>query len=165
MNVGGFSDHQYKTSDTNRYERYFFNARVSQVNVNTMKRILEQRSELQVAKCLIVHVLASSYNVSSLELRNKKKATLQWNFSVANDIALNQVRVYHETVYADKVVSKFWFVRSFPLNITRNSLATLLPKTCPRPVLKKTRPYHSFARYISTFCVLRDTLTVIQFSL
>ena len=98
MNVGGLSDHQNKTSETNRYKRYFLTARISQVNVNTMKRIFEQRSELQVAKCLLVHVLSSSYNVSSLELRNKGKATQQWSLRVANDIVPNHVRVYHEGV-------------------------------------------------------------------
>ena len=46
MIVGGFSEHQNKTNDTNRYKGYFFTARVSQVNVNTVKRIFEQRSEL-----------------------------------------------------------------------------------------------------------------------
>ena len=112
MNVESFLAHQNKTSDTNRYKGYFLAARVSQFKVNTMKIIFEQRSELQVAKCLIVHVLSSSYNVSSLELLNKKKATLQWSFPVANDIVLNQVGVYHERVYAYNVVSKFWFVRS-----------------------------------------------------
>ena len=60
MNAGGFSEHQNTTSDTDRYKGYFFTARVPQVNVDTMKRIFEQRSELQVAKCLIVHVLSSS---------------------------------------------------------------------------------------------------------
>ena len=95
MNVGGFSEHQNKTSDTDRYKRYFFTARISQVNVNTMKKIFEQWSELQVAKCLIVHVLSSSYNVSRLKLRNKRKAKQQWSFCVANDIVLNQVGVYH----------------------------------------------------------------------
>ena len=75
MNVGGFSEHQNKTTNTDRYKGYFFTARVSQLNVNTMKRIFEQWSELQVAKCLIVRVLSSSYNVSRLELRNEKKAT------------------------------------------------------------------------------------------
>ena len=120
MNVGGFSEHQNKTSDADRYKGYFFTPRVSQVNVNTMKRFFEQRSELQVAKCLIIHVLHGSYNVSRLELRNKKKATQQGSLCVANDIVLNQVRVYHERMYADNVVSKFWFVRSFPLNITPN---------------------------------------------
>ena len=65
MNVGGFSEHQNKTSDTDRYKGHFFTARFSQVNVNTMKRIFQQWSELQVAKCLIVHFLSSSYNVSS----------------------------------------------------------------------------------------------------
>ena len=78
-----------------------------------MERLSEQRSELQFAKCLTVHVLSSSYNVSRLELRNKKKATQQWSLSVANDILLNQGSVYHERVYAYNVVSKSWFVRSF----------------------------------------------------
>ena len=75
MNVGGIFEHQNKTSDTDRYKGHFFTARVSQVNVVTMKWIFEQRPELQVAKCLIVHVLSSSYNVSRLELRNERKAT------------------------------------------------------------------------------------------
>ena len=88
-------------------------ARVSQINVITMKRIFEQRSEFQVAKSLIVHVLSSSYNVSSLELRHKRKATQQGSFRVANDIVCNQVGLCHERVYADNVVSKFWFVRSY----------------------------------------------------
>ena len=113
MNVGGFSEHQNKTSDTDRYKGFFLPARVSQVTVNTVKRIFEQRSELQVAKCLIVHVLSSSYNVSTLELRNKRKATQQWSLCVTNDIVLNQVCVYHERVYAYNVVSKLRFVRSF----------------------------------------------------
>ena len=63
-----------------------------------MKRIFEQRSELPVAKCLIVHVLSSSYNVSKLEFRKKKKATQQRRLCVANDIVLNQVGVYYESV-------------------------------------------------------------------
>ena len=112
MKVGGFSEHQNKTSDTNRYKRCFFTAGFSQVNMITMKKIFEQRSELQVAKCLIVRVLSSSYNVSSLELRKKGKATQQWSPRVANDIVLIQIRVFHERVYVDNVVSKFWFVRS-----------------------------------------------------
>ena len=78
-----------------------------------MKKNFEQRSDLQVAKCLIVQVLSNSYNVSTLELRNEKKTTQQWSLCVANDIVLNQVGAYHERVYADNVVSKFWFVRSF----------------------------------------------------
>ena len=138
MNVGSFSEHQIKTSDTDRYKRYFFTARVSQVNVITMKRIFEQRSELQLAKCLIVHVLSSSYNVSRLELSNKKEATQQWSFCVANDILLNQVGVYHDRVYADNVVSKFWFVRSFSsqhyskfiTNITCENVSQIRTKEC-----------------------------------
>ena len=94
MNVGGIPEHQNNTLDTNRYKRYFSTARVRQVNVNTMKRIFEQRSELQVAKCLLVHVLSSSYSVSRLEFPNKRKSAQQGSLRVANDIVLNQVRVY-----------------------------------------------------------------------
>ena len=78
MDVASFSEHQNKTSDTDRYKWDFFTASFSQVNVNTMKRIFEQWSELQVAKCLIVHLLSSAYTVSRLELRNKRKALQQW---------------------------------------------------------------------------------------
>ena len=98
MIVGSFPEHQNKTRDTDRYKWYFFTARVSQVNVNTMERFFEQRFELQVAKCLIVHVVSSSYNVSGLELRKKRKATQQRSLCVANDNVLNQVCVYHERV-------------------------------------------------------------------
>ena len=146
MNVGGFCEHENKTSDTDRYKGYFFTARVSQVNVNTMKTVFEQRSELQLAKCLRVLVPSSSYNVSRLELRSKNKATQQWSFCVANDIVLYQICVYQERVYAFNVVNNFCFVRSFPLRITPNSLSTLLPKMCPRSVLKNAIPDFSFAR-------------------
>ena len=138
MNVGSFSEHQNKTSDTHRSKRYFVTTRVSQVNVNTMKRSFEQRSELQVGKYLIVHVLSSSYNVSRLELRNKKKATQQWSLCVANDIVLNQVGVYHERVYAHNVVRKLWFVRYFSsqhyskiiTNITSENVSQIRTKEC-----------------------------------
>ena len=103
-----------------------------------MKRIFQQRSELQGTKCLTVHVLSSSYNVFRLELRNKKKATQQWTLCVANDIVLNQVGVYHERVYADNVVSKFWSVRSFSsqhyskfiTNITSGNVSQIPTKEC-----------------------------------
>ena len=138
MNVGSFPEHQNKTSDTDRNKKYFFTARVSQVNVNTMKRVFEQRSELQVAKCLIVHVLSSSYNVSRLELRNRRKATQQWSLCVTNYFVLNQVGVYHERRYADNVVSKFWFVRSlssqhhskFITNIASENVSQTRTKEC-----------------------------------
>ena len=68
MNVGGFSEHQNKTSDTGRYNGSFSTARLSQVNVNTMKTVFEQRSELSVTEALLVHVLSSGYSFSNLEL-------------------------------------------------------------------------------------------------
>ena len=131
-----------------------------------MKRSFEQRSELQVAKYLIVHVLSSSYIVSRLELRNKKKATQQWSLCVAKDIVLNQVGVFHERMYADNVVSKFWFVRSFSsqhyskfiTNITSEYVSQMRTKEC------KTGSFICNCKS-QIFCVLRDTLTLIQFSL
>ena len=44
MNVGDISKHQNKLSDTDRKKRCFFTARVSQVKVNTTKRIFPERS-------------------------------------------------------------------------------------------------------------------------
>ena len=139
MNVGGFFELQNKTSETDRYKGYFFTARVSQVNMDTTKRIFEQRSELQVAKCLIVHVLSSSYNVSSLELRNEGKVTQQWSLCVANDIVLNQVRVYHEGVYADNVVSKFWFVRSFSSQHYCKFITNIIPENVSKICTKECK--------------------------
>ena len=63
MKVGGFSEHQNKTSVTDRQKGFLSTARVTQVNVNTMKKVFEKRFELQVAKYLIVIVLSSNYNV------------------------------------------------------------------------------------------------------
>ena len=56
---------------------------------------------------------ASSCNISRFELRNQNKTTQQWGLQVTTDIVLNQVRVYHDRVYADNVLSNFWFVISF----------------------------------------------------
>ena len=46
MNVAGFSKHQNKTSDTDRYKGYFFTRWVSQIDVYTMKRVFEQGFKL-----------------------------------------------------------------------------------------------------------------------
>ena len=165
MNIGSFSEHQNKTSDTNRYKRYFFTTRVSQVNVNTMKRLSQHRSGLQVAKRLIVHVLSSSYNFSRLDLRKKRKATQQWSLCVANDIVLNQVAVCHERVYADTVVSKLWFLRSFSPQHYSKFITNITSENVSQIRTKNARSDPSFARWVSVFCVLRDILTLIQFPL
>ena len=68
----------------------------------------------------------------------EKKATQQWSLRVANDFVLNQVRVYHERVYADNVVSKFWFVGSFSsqhyskiiTNVTSENVSQIPTKEC-----------------------------------
>ena len=101
-----------KTRNTHRYNGFFHRSPLSSQREN-YERIFEQWSELQVAKFLIVHVLSSSYNFSSFQLWNEKKATQHWGPRVVNGFVPNQVRVYHERVYADNVVSKLWFVKSF----------------------------------------------------
>ena len=156
MNVGGFSEHRNKTRDTYRYEEYFFTTRVSQVKVIFMERIFEQRSELPVAECLIVHVLSSSYNVSRLELRNKKKATQHWSLCVANDIVLNQVHVNHERVFTDNVISKFWLVRSFPSQHYSKLITNITSENVPQIRTKECKTRSFICKEISTFCVLRD---------
>ena len=138
INAGGFFEHQNKTRVTDRYKKYFSTACISQANVKTMKRFFEQRSELHVAKCLINHVLSSSFDVSNFELRNTKKATQHWSLRVANDIVLNHVRKYHDRVYADNVLNEFWLVRSLSSQpyskfITKNSsekMSQFLNKEC-----------------------------------
>ena len=165
MNVRGISEHQNKASDTDRYKGYFFTARVSQVDVKAMKTLFEQRSVLQVAKCLIVHVLSSSNFVFSLEIRNKKKATQEWNFRIANHIVLNQVPVYLERVFADNVVSNFQLVRlfssqhhsKFNTNITSESASQVCTKE------SKTRSF--FCKVNVIVWALWDTLAMIQLSL
>ena len=113
MKIGGFPKNQSQTSDTKYSKKIFFTARASQVNVTTMKRIFKQRSELLIIEGFIIHGPSSSYNVSRVDVRSKPKGTQQWWLCVANDSVFNQVRVYHERVYADNVLSNFWFVSSF----------------------------------------------------
>ena len=67
-----------------------------------------------------------------------KKANQQCNLCVAYDIVLNQVHVYHERVYADNVVSKVWFLRSFSsppyskftTNITSKNVSQIRTNEC-----------------------------------
>ena len=93
----------------------------------------------------MLHVLSSSYNVSSPELWNEWK-TQQWGLRVTSDIVLNQVRVYHERVFADTAVSKLWFVRSFTSQQHSNFVANNIPKMYPWSALKNARPDLPFAK-------------------
>ena len=105
------------------------------------------------------------YCLQPLELRNKKKETQQWILRIANDTVLNQVRVYHERVYADNVGSKVWFLRSFSsqhcskfnINNTSENVSQIRTKKC------KTRSF--ICKVNLNFLRLRDTLTVIRFSM
>ena len=131
-----------------------------------MQRIFWQRSELQVAKCLIVHVLSSSYIVSSLQLRNKRKTTQQGSFHVANELVLSQVRVYHARVYADNVVSsKFWFVRFFSSQHYSKFIANISSENVSQIRTTECETSSFICKVNLSFCVPQATLTVIQFSL
>ena len=70
-------------------------------------------------------LLSSSFIVSNFELWNEKRAAQQWNLRVIIDIVLNEARVYHKKVYAEKVVSKFWCVRSFSSQHHSKLIATI----------------------------------------
>ena len=82
-------------------------------------------------------MLFSSYNVSRLELCNKKYNTGR-GFRVAKEFVLNQVRVFYERVYADNDVSKFRFVMysssqhysKFIANITSQNVSQVRIKKC-----------------------------------
>ena len=165
MNCGGFLQHQNKTSDTDRYKRYFFTARVSHVSVNTVERIFEQLSELQVVKCLLVHVLSKSYIVSRLEPRNKRKPTQQWSFRVANDIVLNQAGVYHERVYVNNVVRKFWFVKSFSFQQYSKFITKLTSEIVSQIRAKECKTGFFICKVNLNFLRSSRTLTLIQFLL
>ena len=110
-----------------------------------MKKHIELCSELYFSICLIVLVLPSSYKLSSFELRKKKKATQQRSFSVANEMALNQVLVYLERVYADNFVSKFWFTVSSSSQhhskLTSNSFSEFVSQVCTNEC--KTKSFFS----------------------
>ena len=83
------------------------------------------------------------------------------NYSL-NDFLINKFRVYHERVYMDNVVSNIWFVRSFSSQRHSNLIPNIATEKVSQNRTKNARPDPSFAKYISTFCVPRDTLTVIQ---
>ena len=159
MNVGGFSKHQNKTKNTDRYKCFFHRSCLSQVNVNTLQGMFDQWSELQVAKCPILHVLSSSYNVSSFELWNEKKATQRRGLRDANDIVLNQDRVCYERVYADKVVSNLWFVRSFSSQHHSNFIANNATEIVSQFRTEKFNTRSFICKVKLNFFVLRDTLT------
>ena len=158
LNVGGFSKHRNKTSDTNRYKVDFFKARFSPVNMITMKKFFEQRSEWQVAEYLIVHLVSSNYNFYSLELRNKRRATQQLNFRVAEDTVLNHVRVYHERVYPDKIVIKVWFVRSFASQHYSKVISNITSGSFYQVRIKKTQEQILRLQSISQLFAVFETL-------
>ena len=151
INVRGFSERQNKSSDADRYQWFF-------VSLKSMWQLwrnnFEQRSEFKVTKGLIVHLLSSSYNIYSLQLWKKCKAKQQWGLRVASHILLNQVRVYHERVYADNVVSKFPFSGSFSSQHHIKIIANITSEKWTKSVLEnadhiihlqgKTQPYAKF---------------------
>ena len=94
-------------------EKCFFTVRVSQLSVKTIK--MNFWAAVWIAGCKTSDSSCTAQKLQRLQIWvvKEKKATQQWGLLVIIDIVLNKVRVYHEKVYMDKVVSKFWFVRSF----------------------------------------------------
>ena len=88
--------------------------RVSQIIVYAVKRVFQQSSKVKIAICLIVLALCSSYYFTKSELGYERKATEQRSFCVSNKIVLHNVSVDHEQMDANNIVSKRWFMRTFP---------------------------------------------------
>ena len=74
----------------------------------------------------------------ALSFEMKRKQRSNEHFVSSTILYSNQVRVYHERVYANNVVSKFWLVRSFfsqhyskfITNITSENLSQIRTKEC-----------------------------------
>ena len=75
----------------------------------------------------------------------EKKAAQQWNFCVAKDNVLNQVRVYRERVYADKILRKNWFVRSFETQHYPKFIAKITSENVSELRTKNAKPGPSIA--------------------
>ena len=96
MNVGNFSKHENKSTDSNTDKGNVLTRRVSQINVYAVKRVFQQSSKLKIVKCLIVHVLSRSYYVTRFELGYEWKATKQRRLCVSHNIALYNASVNHD---------------------------------------------------------------------
>ena len=88
MSVENFSQHENKSSYSQRDIENLLTRRVSQFSVYAMKRVFQQSSKLKIAKSLIVHVLSSGYYVTRFELGYERKATEQRRSCVSNNIVL-----------------------------------------------------------------------------
>ena len=96
MIVRNFSKHENRSSYSHRDKGNLLSRRVSKINVYAEKRVFQQSSELKVAKCLIVHVLSSSYYVTRFELGYEWKATEQRRLCVSNKIVIYNVSINQE---------------------------------------------------------------------
>ena len=67
MNVASFSEQKTRRVIQMNTMGVFYRSCLSS-QCEYYEKIFEQRSELQVVKCLIVHLVSSSFIVSSLEL-------------------------------------------------------------------------------------------------
>ena len=113
MNVRNFSKYE-KSSYSHQYKVNLLTRRVSQINVYAVKRVFQQSSKLKIAKCVIVHVLSSSFFVTRFEPGYERKRTEEKRFCVSGNIVLYNVSVYHERMDAYNILSKRWFMRPFP---------------------------------------------------
>ena len=99
----------------------------------------------------------------SFEMNRKKRS----NGSFVSSSILYSIRSLYIIRECLRVIfqatSGLW--SPFLHNINPNSLPTLLTKMCPMSVLKNSRPDSAFPRKISTLCLLRDTLIVIELPL
>ena len=164
MNVRNVSKHENKSSYSHRDKGNLLTRLVSQINVYAVKRVYQQSSKLKIAKCLIVHVLSSSYYVTRFELGYEWKATEQRRLCVSNNIVLYNVSVSHSEWMPTISLANDGSCVSFPRMSIPESFLTS-PNICPKSVLKIARLDFYFARHTFTFCVTLLNLIVMQVSL
>ena len=111
---GNFSKHWNKSNYSQWDQRNLLTRCVSQINMYAVIRVFQQSSKLKIGKCLIVQVLSSNYYITRFELAYEWKATEQMRCCVSNNIVLYNVSVNHEWTDTNNIVSKFWFMRTFP---------------------------------------------------
>ena len=75
MNVRTFSKKENKSSYCRQDKGNLLTRRVSQINVYAVKRVFQQSFKLKIAKSVIVHVLSSSYYVTTFKLGYEMEAT------------------------------------------------------------------------------------------
>ena len=116
-------------------------------------------SNVRQFKCCPVVIMSPDFRLEKLE-KQRSTGTFVSSTKLNSIKSLNIMRDCMRTT--SKANAGLW--HPFLLNITPKSSATLLPYLEPQSIVKYARSGFSFARWVSTFWVIRDILTAIESS-